>query len=420
MSKLSEKITITPRWYGDIPTHNGTPRPKNQWVRYGRKRKWCVRWYSLDGKRPRKTFVSREEANVFAAKLTSEIDQQGPRARTIPRKMLLGAFVAEVLELRIGPGGKRLSIGTIREYRTILNRFTNFVGSEMPLERIAMADATRYVASLQRSESHRGMPFSVSSINKHKRVLKTAFNIAVTQLGYLRTNPFTTLRQDKVADNPVRYVSPGEFAAIATSCQSMANPLWWECFVTVCYTAATRLNEAIHLTWADVDFEHNKLHIVAKPEIAGLAKWQPKDHDSRTIPVPIQTMNLLAELHTLAPEGAEYVFVPPERIEWIRTKREAGNWREGQATLNNVNKNFQRRASKAAVTDVSVHDLRRAAITHWARKLAVPLVKELAGHADISTTMRYYVSIREVDLVEAREVTAKALQLDPKQTQSSK
>ena len=43
----------------------------------------------------------------------------------------------------------------------------------------------------------------------------------------------------------------------------------------------------------------------------------------------------------------------------------------------------------------------------------VPIVQELAGHSGIKTTQRYYISIREVDLAEAREVTANALLVDP-------
>ena len=36
----------------------------------------------------------------------------------------------------------------------------------------------------------------------------------------------------------------------------------------------TRLNEAAHLTWSDVDFDANTLRIIAKPEIAGVAVWR--------------------------------------------------------------------------------------------------------------------------------------------------
>ena len=61
-----------------------------------------------------------------------------------------------------------------------------------------------------------------------------------------------------------------------------------------------------------------------------------------------------------------------------------------------------------------LHDLRRSAITHWAGRLSAAVVQELAGHVDIKTTLKYYVKVRPEDLAEAREVTARALLLDPK------
>lgn len=320
--------------------------------------------------------------------------------------------------MRMGPKGQRLSAKTLREYKTIMRRFSAFVGNDRLLERITIADGTRYVASLQIS-SDLGKALSASSVNKHKRVLISAMNVAVQQLGYLPVNPFLgRLKQDKIADQPIRYVTPNEFDHILAACAVMPDPLWWEAFLTVCYTAATRLNEAVHLRWSDVDFEANTIRIIAKPELDGLAAWRPKDHNSRTIPVPECTITLLGRLHAVAEPGTEFVFIPPARIEWIHAKRKRGDWTEGQDVLNNVNKNFQRRARNAGVTDVTLHDLRRSAITHWARKLATPVVKELAGHADISTTLRYYVSIRAADMADARDVTAAALQLDAKWTQN--
>ncbi len=71
--------------------------------------------------------------------------------------------------------------------------------------------------------------------------------------------------------------------------------------------------------------------------------------------------------------------------------------------------NLKHGAAKAGVTDVCVHDLRRSPNTHRARKPAVPIVKELAGHSDVKRTLRHYVTIRESDVAKAREVTAHAL-----------
>ncbi len=82
--------------------------------------------------------------------------------------------------------------------------------------------------------------------------------------------------------------------------------------------------------------------------------------------------------------------------------------------LHNVNENFKSIAHRVGVVEVTLHDLRRSCITHWARKIAAPIVQALAGHSDINTTQRYYVSIREPDMAEAREVTTQVLQVDPK------
>ncbi|UCE58282.1 MAG: site-specific integrase [Phycisphaerales bacterium] len=381
-----------------------------------------MRWYAPDGTRPRQSFDTREEAEDFARGKVAEFEDRGLHVRVQPKRIALGDFVDEVLRLRTGPRGQRLSIMTTREYRTVLERFVESAGRDTPLDCITMADATRYIAGIQATPSARDKPLSTSSVNKHKRVLKRAFNVAVTQLSYLHSNPFAGLTQDKVADQAIRYVEVAEYDVIIETCQSMQSPLWWECFITVCYTAGARLNEAAHLSWRDIDFEANTIRIGAKPELAGLEAWRPKDYDSRTIPVPSHTMDLLIRLHAEAEEGSEFVFIPPVRVAWIRAKRKTGEWAEGQAVLNNVTKNFQRRAGKAGVTDVTIHDLRRSCITHWARKLAVPIVKELAGHSDINTTLRYYVAIRDCDMAEARSVTAHALsadrpKVDPEQTQ---
>ncbi len=182
----------------------------------------------------------------------------------------------------------------------------------------------------------------------------------------------------------------------------------------MCYTAATRLNEAAHLTWADVDFEANTIRIIAKPDLDGIAAWRSKDHDSRTIPVPDYTISRLSRLHAAAEPGAAFVLLSSARVAWIHAKREAGTWSEGRSVLHSVNENFKRVAHRAGVVKVTVHDLRRSCITHWARKIAAPIVQALAGHSDINTTLRYYVSIREPDMAEAREVTTQVLQVDPK------
>ena len=149
--------------------------------------------------------------------------------------------------------------------------------------------------------------------------------------------------------------------------------------------------------------------MIAESDAGTLEAWQPKDRDSRSIPVPTETIDLLTRMQAEAPEGSAYVFVAPERIEWVTAKRQAGTWTEGQDVLNNLDRDLKRIANAARVKDVSLHDLRRSCISNWARKLPTPVVQQLAGHADIKTTMRYYISVREHDLQRARDVASEAL-----------
>ena len=154
-----------------------------------------------------------------------------------------------------------------------------------------------------------------------------------------------------------------------------------------------------------------QIHIVAKSEIGDIEAWRPKDIDSRVVSVPTRTVDLLSRMQSDASEGSVYAFLTPERVAWIRNKRDTGTWTEGQDVVNNLDKNFKRIARMAGVPDVSLHDLRRSCISNWARKLAAPVVQQLAGHSDIKTTMRYYVTVRKDDLALAREATSEALSL---------
>jgi len=73
------------------------------------------------------------------------------------------------------------------------------------------------------------------------------------------------------------------------------------------------------------------------------------------------------------------------------------------------------------VAKFTFHDLRRSCITNWARHLPAHVVQKLAGHSDLKTTQRYYLSVQVDDLEKAREVQSEILNgapTDPKLTHS--
>jgi hypothetical protein len=96
-----------------------------------------------------------------------------------------------------------------------------------------------------------------------------------------------------------------------------------------------------HLTWPDIDIGKAAIRVEARPE-GNLPAWHPKGYELRTAPVPVGTVTLLAWMHGEAPEGGTYVFVSPERLAWIKAKRDAGKWTEGAPIFNILRRDSQR------------------------------------------------------------------------------
>jgi len=57
-----------------------------------------------------------------------------------------------------------------------------------------------------------------------------------------------------------------------------------------------------------------------------------------------------------------------------------------------------------------MQDLRRSALTNRAKHVPVHVLQKIAGHSDIRTTQKYYLSVHEDDLAKARTVSEKLLQ----------
>jgi integrase len=157
----------------------------------------------------------------------------------------------------------------------------------------------------------------------------------------------------------------------------------------------------LNLTWKDVDFESQLITIAAKKESQRLLAWDPKSRRNRIVPVSDQSAQLLADLQLRAEEGFPYIFISPQRLKRIRERQRIGTWTPRSQIINNLDRDFRILRCKAGVDECVIHDLRRSAITNWAKKLPIQVVQELAGHADISTTRKYYLAVRSEDLVSA-------------------
>jgi integrase len=119
---------------------------------------------------------------------------------------------------------------------------------------------------------------------------------------------------------------------------------------------------------------------------------------------------LLVEHQNSEPEGNPYVFVPIARYERIQELRKAGKWtvEHGRSPLQKFCYHFNKIRRLAGIESGTFHDLRRTCLSNWVvQGLSLHEVKELAGHAGIETTKRFYLAVRK-DVVDRARAASEA------------
>ncbi|MBN2212283.1 MAG: tyrosine-type recombinase/integrase [Sedimentisphaerales bacterium] len=388
-----EKVGIYRKYHGKVPKDKkGKPLPKELWPKK-RPFSWSVRWFSTDGKRYSKSFKTRKEAENYAE--TRQLDVRSGKP-DLPKKVTLQYFYDEHKELM----EKNLSKSTLRLHLEVISNLAKRVGWNCDLKRVKPTDIERVRASRLKSG------IAQATANKEFRAIKRVFNLAISR-GYLSdgSNPCQSIKQIKIAPKRPNYCSPEEFSSI----YHHATDTFWKAILATVYTTGLRLQELLNLTWFDIDFQDSQLHVTRKSEGQWVQPWQPKDCETRVIPLPEQTINLLTAWQSVAPEECPYVFMEHERWNFYKRKVKAGTWNKGQSLSNNVLRRFKTLCKRAKVKVYSIHDLRRSCITNWAKSLPVHVVQMLAGHSDIHTTQMYYLSVQGEDIKNAQMLQSKML-----------
>ena len=223
-------------------------------------------------------------------------------------------------------------------------------------------------------------------MNKVLRECKRVFREAVA-CSLIRENPFHGLRQEKVGQRAWHFISPIEYRKLIEASPSLR----WQGMIALGYCCGLRSGEVLNLTWRDVDFERGEVRVVRKNASAGRAAWTPKDKDMRIVPLPDPAISVLAELQLGAKDGQEYVFVNGKGPATGDRLKRQNLWRD-----------FQVIRGKASLAKCSFHDLRKSYCTNLAGAVPLHVVQELAGHADIRTTRRHYLKVREEHVDSAR------------------
>jgi integrase len=255
----------------------------------------------------------------------------------------------------------------------------------MIVSRITALDARRFLAWYRRRE-YRGRTPAPATVNRIVRECKRIFREAVS-CSLIRENPFGEVRQEKTGQRPWHYISPAEYRKLIQASPSLR----WRGLVSLGYCCGLRLGEVLNLTWPDVDFERNEIRIVRKSASERRSAWTPKDKEMRVLPLPEQAVSVLVQLQVAAANGQEYLFVNAKGPATGDRMKRANVWRD-----------FQVIREKAGVPMCSFHDLRKSYCTNLAGVVPLHVVQELAGHADIRTTRKHYLKVRDEQIDSAR------------------
>jgi len=402
-------------------------RVKQSKDRRNKLKPYVVRW--TDGINPaagrmkwlQRSFRYKLEADRFAAERRLEEPQIDQFA---VEPMPLGRFLQEWAKTRKGDDYR---VGTRKLDQNTTGRLTAYFGAKTPLPEITPMRAEQFIATLSRIDG-RQAPLSPWSRARTLRGVRTIFNKAV-EWGLISRNPFNGIKRPRPPDANWYYLPPDEFFALLSASKGKRTvPLRAKAIYALAYCCGLRLGEILSLTWIDnikitrtVNGHTGEVLILNRPGTDDRPPFHIKDRESRQIRVPRHCLDLLIDLKAYndMTDETPYIVLGAGQYatllaKWQRFRQAKREW-QNHDVANNTLTRFKRHVEWAGIEpqgSLSLHVLRKCCITNWANHTNNPeVVRKLAGHADIKTTMTYYSKVTEEQRKKAAEVTDRLLEV---------
>lgn len=379
-----------------------------------RNRPWIVRWFgvynSATGKRRRytKSFRLKVQAEEFQAS-QSEGFRKGAQ-RDVAGKTRLDVFCTSFLKVRKGD----LRSGTVTLYENSIERLLSYFGPNCLLSSITPQSGNEFVAELKRMDGQ-SKPLSNWARQRVLRNCKTLFQTAVTW-ELIARNPFAKVKAPRCVTPKWHYIKASEYKELFKIAPSLRR----KCIYALAYCCGLRFGELFSLTWTDVDFEARELTVQDHPSTTTRPPFAVKDFEARTIPIAKHCLKLLVDLRTYnsATDQTPYVLLDESQYKtviakWKRDQRNNRAWRNqdlAPSALCRFKKDVER-AGIIPTAKLTIQTLRKSCVLNWANEVSNPeVVRVLAGHSDLKTTMEYYSQITDDQRARAAAETDRLLE----------
>lgn len=290
-------------------------------------------------------------AKMYESVLRQKIARGEPIRVANDEVPLFSDFASRWMETYVSTNNKPSEI--LNKQSLLRAHLLPFFG-RIKLDKIKTVDIERYKSEKLQSGQ------SPKSVNNHLIALSKCLNVA-KDWDIIITGP--KIRLLKTPPQSFDFLDEQECQLLIDNCSGMVRDM-----VIVALKTGLRLGELLALRWEDIDFS-NQIITVQRSVTRGII-GSPKSNKIRHIPF-FDEINFI--LSNIANRDG-FVFgeggIPLKPITCLR-------W---------LNKSCK----QAGIKTVGWHDLRHTFASHLAQRgISILIIKELLGHSDVKTTMRY-------------------------------
>lgn len=378
-----------------------------------KKHGWICRWFgeydpvTEKQRRYSKAFERKRDAERFQAAKQAEFNSGATRDR--PADISLTEYCKQFTDTCL----RNRSQSHRTCFENTMTQLRSHFGADQGVRRVDRQQAEQFINSRVRVHKNRcGQEVSSWTRAQHLKHCRAMWRKAVAWR-FVAENVFDQIRNGAKATRPWHHIKPAEFQALL----ALAPDARWKAIYWVLYGVGLRFGEAFNLLWSDVDFERNRIHVRNRaasddlPPFIVKADGRGGASRERSIPMPKQVADALAEWQVKAPEGVPFVLLSEARYVALRQSwalcrsrlprggaKKAREW-QNRDVINNVLRSVKGHARKAGLkltAPITVHTFRKSyGQNHADNGTPMHVLQQLMGHSNIATTRTFYIQVAD-------------------------